>query len=350
MVKIFVLLILIFSYQKALPFETETSFPGVCTHCDSKDLQFQSIKEIQECLRNISQEECQSIPKEERENCTEEDNLKLTDTGSIIYQCIESTLLSYTFIFDFLWHLIQGARSWIFEDEKTATKSPSKNYIFMEFYRAYRISEGSRLQRLIKAASLVGGQQFDLFWSALRDFIHKEFISFKCYKSSSQISIACTFLLSYMIPGSGVAMVLKKGIKTGTEILKHSKMATQSLIQKRQLSTIMTDIESNFDNLKSITLSSAKNLKQWEKKEIGLFFDKVDKNKFLSDLKISLNKKLESGITLNRREIQLAVARSLTAGATVISVKLSAKSTAAFAEGLTDTLVTKYVNENVISN
>ena len=348
-IKFFLFFSLFFSCQKALSIETEAGFSDVCLHCESKDPQFQLIQKSQKCLQIISQEECQNIPKEERKSCTEKDQAKLTDTGSIIYQCIESALLSYKFIFDLLWHLIQSSKAWLFEDEKSSAGSSVKNYIFTEFYRAYRNADGNRLQRLLKAASAVGGDTFDLFWSSLKSFIAQEFTSFKCYKSSSQMSIGCAFLLSYVAPGSGLAMILKKGVKTGAGVVKHSKTAAQTLAQKRSLNAFIKDLDSSFNSLKQITLKSAKDLRRWEKKEVKLFFDTVNKNQFLSGLKSSLNKKIESGVRLNRKEVKLAVVSSLTAGAAVAGIKLSAKSTLAISEGVVDVLATKYVNENLIS-
>ena len=349
MIKAVFLFLFLLTSQKALSKETESSFSMTCSYCESKDLQFDLIEKTQACLQLLTQEECQSIPKEERKSCTEKDNLKLTDTGSILYQCVEKTLLSYRFIFDFLWYIIQNSKSWLFEDSKSSASSPAKNYIFTEFYRAYKSSKGSRLQKLLKAASIVGGDQFNLFWSSLKSFIEQEFVSFKCYKSSSQISIGCSFLLSYVVPGAGVAMLLKKGVKAGTGIVKHSKTATQTLAQKRNLNALIKDMESNFDSrLKQIILKSAKNLKRWEKKEIKIFFDKVDKNQFLSGLRATLNKKVESGVQLNRKQIQLAVVSSLTAGASIATIKLSAKATLTISEGVVDTLTTKYIDKNVI--
>ena len=348
MIKAVFLFLFLLTSQKALSKETEGSFSMTCSHCESKDPQFNLIQKNQACLQLATQEECQSIPKEERKSCTEKDNLKLTDTGSILYQCVEKTLLSYRFIFDFLWYIIQSSKSWLFEDSKSSAGSPAKNYIFTEFYRAYKSSKGSRLQKLLKAASIVGGDQFNLFWSSLKSFIEQEFVSFKCYKSSSQISIGCSFLLSYVVPGSGVAMLLKKGVKAGTSIIKHSKTTTQTLAQKRSLNALIQDMESSFDSLKQAALKSAKNLKRWEKKEIKIFFDKVDKNQFLSGLRATLNKKVESGVKLNRKQIQPAVVSSLTAGTSITAIKLSAKAAIAISEGVVDALATKYVEQNVI--
>jgi len=144
---------------------------------------------------------------------------------------------------------------------------------------------------LRKKTKRVGGEAFQTFWSSLKSFINQEFVSFKCYKLSSQISIGCSFLLSFVIPGSGVAMLLKKGVKAGSKIINHSKTVGQTLTQKRGLNALMKDISSSFDNSKETILQSSRRLRRREKKEVELFFDTVDKNQFLSNLKNTLNNK-----------------------------------------------------------
>ena len=351
--KVFLLFLLFLqsSVVKANP--TEASFNSVCSHCDSKDPKFESIKQNQQCLELLSQEACQSIPKEERKTCNKDDHLQLNDTASIIYKCLETTLLSYKFIFDFLWHIMLSAKSMLF-DETDAThvaESSSKSYLFTEFYRAYRYAEGSRIERLLKAASAVGGHYFDLFWSSLQKVIENELVEFKCYKASSQVSLACSFLLGFVVPGSGVAMLLKQGVKTGVKgfkltknMLKSSnKEGLQNFLGQVSIKTLDADFKSVMKTLKEQKIRRA------DRKQIKLFLNQVDKKRLLSQIRASLNQKRKKGVNINRRQIRATALTVMTAGIALSAIKISPKTAATVSEAFANELAVRYVENEIIS-
>lgn len=346
----FPFLICLFFSFKALPAEhgdiTESAFNIECTSC-KKDNPLRFFTENQDCLKIISSKECRNIPGEEKRTCTKEDEMNFSDTGSFIVKCLKDTALSYKFIFDLLWYSIQNASSWLLSSNQDAENSSSKSYVMIEFYKAYLFSEGSTLERLLKAASLVGGKVFNSLWSTIKTFLSREYKTFQCYKLHTKLSIACSFVAGMVLPGAGFFTVLKVGGKIIKGTGFPAKLLTGSAKNKIQLKAFTNTVRSSFKDFKKHSLKRAGKLPQKQKREIRAFFRNINQEKFISVVKESLIKNIAKKKDLTREQIREAVLFSLTAGAFSNVAKLSQRSAMTVSEGLTDTLVTKYVQENL---
>ena len=325
--------------------ETTAGWNPNCSHCKNQSRLLPFSTEKLECLQTISQKECKEIPAEEKRACDSSDEMKLSDTGSFLLKCVKDTVASYQFIFDLLWYGIKNSSSWLFESEQDTKSSPSKNYISIEFYKAYQTSKGAKLERFLNAAKIVGKQTFMTIYSTVKNFLQTEYESFKCYNSISQFSLACVFAVSLLIPipGSSLINVIKTGSKIGSKTIKlPSPEVKNSLAKSIQLKTATNHIRLNFDNFRANVLKKSKSLTKKQKAEILNFFkNNNNKEKFITAFSKKLNSD-KSNITKNR--IRSAVMSSLIVGSVNV---LSPKSAMAITEGLVDTLATKYVNKTI---
>ena len=346
------LICLLFSF-KVFPDEyknsTEATFNVECTNC-KKDDALQFFSENQECLKIISSKECKGVPKKEKRTCAKEDEMSFSDTGSFIVKCIKDTALSYKFIFDLLWYSIQNASSWLLSSNQDTANSSSKSYVVIEFYKAYLFSDGSSLERLLKAASLVGGKVFNSLWSTIKSFLKREYKIFKCYNLHTKLSIACSFVAGLVLPGAGFFTALKVGGKVIKTPFFHTKLLARTAKSRVQLKTFTNTMRSSFKDFKEHSLKKAKRLPQRQKQEIRNFFRNINQEQFFSAVKESLTKNIAKKKDLSREQIREAVLFSLTAGAASNVAKLSQRSAVTISEGFTDTLVTKYVQEHVQEN
>ena len=344
-----ILLLLSFSFkaftlQDNIQSTTEAAFFNLeCPSCKTnEDLQF--FLERQECFKTISSKECDSIPKEERKTCTEKDE-DYPDTVSFLWKCAKDAVLTYKHIFDLLWYFITSASSWLLSSDQDTENSSSKSYILIEFYKAYLTSEGTQIERALKAASLVGGQAFNSLWFTVKNFIYKEIKSLKCYKPHLQTSMACSFVVSLFLPGAGFLAYAKIGAKAITKPLLSTSALTTSATRRIQLGSLKTGIRANFDSFKKHTLKKSRTLSRRQRKEVQRFFRNIDREKFISTIRDTLSKNIEKGFT--REQVRKAVIFSLTVGSVNNLVKLSQRSAITISEGLTDTLLLKYANESM---
>ncbi|MCY4512077.1 MAG: hypothetical protein OXB86_00140, partial [Bdellovibrionales bacterium] len=303
------LICLLFSF-KAFPAEynnsTEATFNVECTNC-KKDDTLQFFSENQDCLKIISSKECKDIPKKERRACSKEDEMSFSDTGSFIVKCIKDTALSYKFIFDLLWYSIQNASSWLLSSNQNSSKSSSKSYILIEFYKAYLFSEGTTLERLLKAASLVGGKVFNSLWSTIKSFLKKEHKTFQCYKLYNKLSIACSFVAGLVLPGASFFTVLKVGGKVIKAPILHTKLIAGSVKNRVQLKAFTNTMRTSFKDFKKYSLKRAGKLPQRQKQEIRTFFRNINQEQFMSAVKESLTKNIAKKKDLTREQIRKAV-------------------------------------------
>ena len=326
--------------------QTEAFFNPECSHCKSQSDFYQFVKEKRDCLKKINQEECKNIPKEEKRTCSEEDGIHFSDMGSFISKCVKDTVLSYQFVFNLLWFAVENSVTGLFNSGEF--NFIGKNYISIEFYKAYNSSEGTLLEKALKASGLIAGSLLTSLWTAVTDFIHNEVTAFQCYKAYAQLSIACTFLTSLFLPGSGVAIVLKTGAKTSRKIIKNKTAVRNALAKNLQLKTLTRNISAGFNDFKKITLKRSKNLTKGQRAEIQSFFQRVDKAEFVSFVNSSVSKSLSAGKTLNKKQVRNIIFIGVTTGS-LGGLKLSVEAGSELAKGLIDTLATKYVDENVLT-
>ena len=205
------------------------------------------------------------------------------------------------------------------------------------------------MEKFVKAAIAVGGQAFDGAWSELKNFYKRnEKAIFQCRKSYAQTATVCSFLVSLLIPvGAGVKGIYTLG-KTGSQAMKGQLVATNSVTRGIQLKSLADDVRVNFSSIKSDLLNSSKKLSRAERREVRAFVQDVKPEQLVSGLNNTIATRFANR-RLTRENIRNAVLISLAVGA-VSTVKLSQKSAAMVADGLIDTLVTKYVSEEVIGS
>lgn len=327
--------------------ETEASFNMECVTCTKEEV-VGPFTENKECLKAVNSPECASIPEEERKTCIgEEDDIKFSDIGSLLYLCVKETVLSYKFILDFLLYAIESSASWLLSSGQQVESSPSRGYVFTEFYKAYWSSEGTQLERFVKAAIAVGGRAVDRAWLELKNFYERnEKTIFQCRKSYAQTATVCSFLVSLLIPvGAGVKGIYTIG-RTSSKAVRNQVVSTNSVTKGIQLKSLAGDVQVNFSSIQAHLLKSSKRLSRAEQREVRAFVQNVKPEQLVSGLNNTIAIRLANK-RLTRENIRDAVLVGLAVGA-VSTVKLSQKSAAMIADGLIDTLVTKYVSEEVI--
>ena len=325
-------------------YETEADFNFECSECKTNDV-FPFKEDQIECLQTVYSKECKRIPAGDRKTCTSQDALKATDTSAFLSQCIKETALSFQFVFELLWYGITASTSWMFDSEED--NSSSQNYIYLEFYKAYLKAKGSKLERTLKAAEIVGKETFNLLWANIKEFLITEYKSLKCYNSRAKTTLACVFVAGLFVPVPGASFlgILKTGAKASGKFLKHPKKTSSSLTKTLQVKNIKKHLRSNFDNIKTNVLKKSKNLTKNQKNKILQFFNRVDKEKFINLISRKLKETGRSAIS--KESIRNAVVASLTVGS-AHAIQLSQKSAFAIAEGVTDTVAIEYIYKEVM--
>ena len=324
--------------------KTEAAFFNLeCLSCDAnEDLQF--FLDRQECFKNISSKECDSISREEKKTCTEKDE-EYPDTVSFLWKCAKDAVLTYKHIFDLLWYSIISASSWLLGSDQDTESSSSKSYIFIEFYKAYVAAKGTQIEKAITAASIVGGQTFNSLWSIVKNFIYKEIKTLKCYKPHIQTSLACSFFVSLFLPGTSFLAYAKIGAKSIKRPVLSASTLAVSTTKKIQLNSVTRNIRTHFDSFKKHILRKSRILSRRQKREIQRFFQNIDANSFVSNVQSTLVKKFNTGTGFTREQIKEAILLSLTVGTVGNVAKLSYKSAVFVSEGLTNTLLLEYAND-----
>ena len=246
------------SPTKAGP-HTEAGFSVTCAGCGTDpDPKAQSLNNLTECLAHLK--ECQDVPEEHRMTCEETDSLGdyAKSAGQSVLLCGEYLLDSA----DFLWELLQGVLKFsaasIFDSkmrEKNAESLLSmKNYLAIEFYKAYRESEGTKAEKFLAAFADLGGDSWDALFSWIKNFIHEQAASFKCYKGTAQTAVLCSVAVGLMIPipGSSFFSSLSLALKTGRLPLK-----TKNLL-KQKTEEAMSAFKKNSGKRNPVRLSGAK--------------------------------------------------------------------------------------------
>ncbi|MDE0092747.1 MAG: hypothetical protein OXN83_05640, partial [Oligoflexia bacterium] len=242
--------------------KTEAGFTPICSHCANQNEPPLLSVEQKNCLETITKEECKNIPLEEKRTCTKKDEMGISNIGSFLLQCIKDTALSFQFFFDLLWYGATSFSSWLFNSEQGGENSSLKSYLLIEFYKAYQSFEGTELERLLKAAGVVGQQTFSSIWSQVESFLQAEYTSFKCYKPQAQLTVACGFILGLFIPvpGAGLIALLKSGAKIAINAIKQPKSAMRSLTRMTQLKIFANEMRLHFSKFKSNALKKSEKL------------------------------------------------------------------------------------------
>ena len=354
--KVFTLLCLVLAFKSfaqdiqptnALQNKTEAGFISTCSSCETSSNIFPLSQEKKNCLQMINSKDCKSIPEKDKKTCIKPDSMKSFDTSSFLLQCAKETALSFKFIFDLLWYGLSSSTSWLLNSEQDTKKSSANSYILIEFYKAYLTTKGSKMERAIKSAAIVGKESFNLIWSNLRNFLVSEYKSLKCYNSQAQLSLACVFIagLFVPIPGSSLLGMLKTGVKAGSKMIKKPKAIVNNLTKIVQINSLKDYMRSSFNQMRSNILKKSKNLTQKNKEQLKEFFKTVNKENLINSVSTKLAQ--SKNTVLSKDDIRNAIISSLTIGSANI-IYLSPKSVAVITEGMVDTLSAKYVSEELM--
>ena len=332
-----------FSITK-LESSTEAGFSFDCPHCEESSqlpLQTKSLK----CLQTIYSKACRSVPEKDRKTCTGKDNLKIQDTSSLLAHCLKETILSFQLIFDLLWYGITASTSWIFDSEED--NSSSQNYIYIEFFKAYTKAKGSKLERALKAAELVGKEAFSLIWSHVKDFLITEYNTLKCYNQKAQATMGCVFIAGLLmpIPGSSFLAIIKPTAKIGAKLIKQPKTTSRHLKKSMQINSIKAHIRSQFDQIQKKVLKKSKKLSKSERNQVLQFFKSVDKNKLTNLIERRLqNMKTQA---LSREGIRNSIIASLAVGS-AYTIQLSPRVVTFVGEEITNHIAYEYFYKEVL--
>lgn len=322
--------------------ETEASFSFKCDRCEQSEISALDGN----CLLKLQSKECQSLAEEERVVCGKDGDFRFSETGTVIKNCLQKTLSSFLAVFDLLWYAVKYSSSLFLEPDKESHTS-SKHYIAIEFYKIYREAKGSELERALKAASVIGGQAFSMVWNGAKTFLEREYNVFGCYKTSIKAEIICSFAVGLAIPGGSAFSVAKLGIK-GTKSLRKTRKLFNAQKRKESKSASFNLLS----KLEKKVLKPSALLKSKTRLELNSFFQAMDKGQFANQLQQSISRiRLTRGSVTPeaqrqyRKQMREAVILALTTGTT--SVKLSKEAVAILVEGVTDSMLTTYINEQM---
>lgn len=326
--------------------QTEAGFISNCLNCKTNTENLYLSENQKTCLQLINSEECNHVPEKDRKTCLK-DNTETVDTSSFLLQCLKETALSFKFIFDLLWYGLSSSTSWLLSSDKNIGKSSAKNYLLIEFYKAYLTTKGSKTERAIKAAGIVGKESFNLLWSNISNFLVSEYKGFKCYSTRAQLSLGCVFVAGLLvpIPGASAVSILKTGAKATTKIIQPSKTGVNNLTRKIQIDSLKSYTVSNFQTIQNNVLKRSKSLTERNKNQINLFFKNVNKENFVNSISKQLHKVKNKPIS--REDIRNAVIASLAVGTTNLAY-LSPKSVVVITEGVVDALSVKYISDEIL--
>ena len=330
--------------EKNIQNETEASFSFDCPDCEKINKLPIELKNLK-CLQTIHSKECRQIPEKDRKTCTNKDDLKISDTGSFLYQCVKETASSFWFVFDLLWYAITASTSWMFEEGED--KSSSQNYIYVEFSKVYAKAKGSKLERALKAAEIVGKEAFNLMYSHIAEFLKTEYKVLKCYNDKTHATLGCVFALGLLIPipGASFLSMAKPAGKIGSKFIKKPKTTINKFKRTMQIKNIKAHIDSKYDVIKKNILKKSQKLSKTQRNQILKFFKSIDKKKLTNLITNKLkNVKKE---TISRENIKNAIIASLTVG-TVHAIQLSPKMVNFVGEEFIDHIAPEYFYKEVL--
>ena len=217
--------------------QTEAGFAFECPGSGQCAGQAADSLKLTECFSRLLSKECRDVPKKHRMTCGRDGSLAdyAQGAGQSVFSCGEYLLSSAEFLFELARGALQFSAAVAFDSEARGEAanylSSAKNYLSIEFYRAWKEAEGTKAERLLKAAASLAGDSFSAMFSWLRQFVSEQHASFMCYSGSAQTAILCSVLagLAIPVPGSSMFSSIAAGLKAGKLSSKTAKLLKKTV-------------------------------------------------------------------------------------------------------------------------
>ena len=306
---------------------TEAGFSWTCAGCEANaDEAAGGFHSVSECLA-LLEEECQEIPPKHRMTCEENSSFRdyAKKAGSSVLLCGEYLIESADFMLELVWSGLKFSAASIFDSQTREENAESlvsmKNYLAIEFLKTYREAEGTKAEKFLKTVADLGGDSLESLFSWIKNFVHEQFSSFKCYNGTAQTAVLCSVAAGLMIPlpGSSFFSSASLALKTGQLSAKTKnflrKTAEDSLSalnkgggKKIRLSGEKLKLAANrvYRDMSSKILAASKDMPKNVQEEVSRLF--AQKEVFRSKLESAVKK---TGGNLNSITLTAAAAGAL---------------------------------------
>ena len=174
------------------------------------------------CETVTSSEICKNVEKKDLLNCDRPDESKEFDTFDFITGCATGLFDGVKAILKFMWDVLK----WVWDkgthpkesyQEASEVTESLKLYLSTEFDKAY--DKASPPFRRTKAAGAITGKVTDMLFTAIQDFMYKEYQEFGCLNFKAQTHAMCKVAAELLVPPY-MALKLLKGKKLSWEMEK----------------------------------------------------------------------------------------------------------------------------------
>ena len=340
-----------------LEIQTEAGFLCERADCGRGPDKTAGYLKLTECLSKARSKKCMEIPKEHRMTCGGDSSFM-----SYASAARESFLSCGEYLLDsveFFWELLKSAMEFsaaIISDPKaregTADYFASiKNYLAIEFFKAYREEEGTKTERLLKAAAVLAGDSFSAMFSWIKNFIKGQYSSFVCFSGAAQAAILCSVAvgLAIPLPGGSLFSTLSAGLRTGqisakaTKLLKKTVDDSIGSLKRKKTSPLSgkrlkAAASRAYQDISQRILSASKSMPKSVQNEIAGLFSKSNAK--------AAQLRLESALRAAARSKNITAASltvSMAGALTSYRIFLSKQTSEFVAKEVSDQITTAYV-------
>ena len=344
---------------------TEAGFSFECPDCGRDSDQMAKSFKLAECLGKALSKECQEVPKKHRMACGGKAGSFADYTaaaGGSFLSCGEYLLDSAEFLLEIIWGALKFSAGLALDSEAREGAAgyllSAKNYLAIEFFKAYREEKGGKAERLLKAAASLAGDSFDSMMAWVKNFVQRQYSSFMCYSGAAQTAIICSVAASLAIPlpGGSLFSAISAGLKTGrisAEAAKAAKKAagaSMSALNKgkavrlkggslsgKKLKALSSRI---YQDASQRIRAASKNMPRSVQREVSRLFAESGS--------AAMRARLEGALkaAAKRKNISAAALAAAAAGALIpYRVFLSKETSALVAKEVSDQMSTAYVME-----
>ncbi len=362
---LFSLFFSVFSIEAMPLLFNEKTEAGSSTNCDkgcSTENDIKDITDYHECLRKLNSDECQAVDKTQRITCEPADTSLqsyIMEGAYTAVSCVEFFGQSFAFLFKLLWSIVKFLGSLAVDtasrEMSASYLSSVKNYVFIEFYKAYMKADGNQMEKALQALYSVGGDNLNMIFSGISDFLERQYDTFYCYNNVTRNGLICSMLVGVILPGGSLFNAIKVSRVAGQLVLQPAK-GTRGLVDsfikdslkgrsvkvlsKKELQSL---ISSFYNKMHSRIIGSSKSLSRKAQNEIAVFVQKLDKDALYSFMEKPFREAIEQGRT-GSSVFPTLVSGLLIANAGVI---LSKESHQFLVKEVSDILATVYVDEKM---
>lgn len=355
----------VFSIEAMPPLFDEKTEAGFSINCNkgcSTESGIKNITDYHECLRKLNSSECQAVDKKQRITCEPEDTSLKSYVMEGVYtaiSCVEFFGQSFAFLFKLLWSIVEFLGSLAVDtasrEMSASYLSSVKNYVFIEFYKAYIKADGNELEKALQALYSVGGDNLNMFFSGISNFLEKQYDTFHCYNNVTRNGLVCSMLVGVILPGGSLFNAIKVSRVAGQLVLQPAKdtkglvdsfikdslkRPSVKVLSKKELQSL---VSSFYNKINSRIIGSSKALSRKAQNEISVLFQKLDKNTIYSFMEKPFKEAIEQGRTSSSMFPTL-ISGLLIANAGVI---LSKESHQFLIKEVSDIVATIYVDEKM---